>query len=55
MRIFLTLFEPKEKTPEKMEFNGNWSLELMINTLLKKYYGKVIAEKVDDLLRERIK
>ena len=54
MRIFLTIFEPKEQKPTKMEFNGNWSLELMINKLLTKYYGSKIAEKVDDLLKERI-
>ena len=55
MDIFLKIFENKNSEPDKTEYHGNWAFETMILKKINYYYGKTVADKVSELLRERIK
>lgn len=52
MHIFLKIGDNHTYTPH--EFKGNYALELMILTVVERYFGREIRLKVESLLKSKI-
>ena len=54
MKIHLTIFTPKNGSPEKVEYTGNYAVETMLIKTTEKYFGKRISEKLENILKTRV-
>jgi hypothetical protein len=54
MKIFVKIFEGKEKEPYRIEATGNFALETVLIKLMEKFFGVEGKRKIEEWIKERI-
>jgi hypothetical protein len=54
MDIFLKIFDGNSKDPLKLEYHGNFAIELMLFAVIERFFGKDIRNKFESLLKRRL-
>lgn len=54
MHIFLKIFDGNSKEPLKLEYHGNFALELMLYAVIERFFGKELKSVFQSLLKRRL-
>jgi hypothetical protein len=54
MHVFLKIVG-EAKEPVKLEYHGNYSIEIMIFKVTERYYGKEVGEKIRMIIQGEVK